>query len=262
VASPAPFQKAWVKFTRPLSDVGIVVESLPGRPEGTPELLPGRVSNASIQINLQGALEQDVQVAAAIAFVDKIWLDANQVHKWSIEFSRFDDLSGAWVPSPSKRIAETEDRLLFAVAVPGYSTIAITGSTALPDRPFEVTELRVTSETAGPGDEVTITAVVANTGSESGAFGIALWLNNSIEDAGRVVVPGGGTAEVSFVVSKPVGSYSVRVDRQLAEFEVVAPANPSVGYATPTGMLLVMLSALGALLAISGALVLARSRRA
>ncbi|MDP7693459.1 MAG: hypothetical protein QGG89_16600, partial [Vicinamibacterales bacterium] len=112
------------------------------------------------------------------------------------------------------------------------------------------------------GDEVTITAVVANTGSESGAFDIALRINNSIEDAGRVVVPGGGTAEVSFVVSKPVGSYSVRVDRQLAEFEVVAPANPSVGDATPTGMLLVMLSALGALLAVSGALVLARSRRA
>jgi hypothetical protein len=77
VASPAPFQKVWAKFTRHLSDVRIVVESLPGRPEGTPELLPGRVANAFIQSNLQGTLEQDIQVAAAIAFVDKSWLDAN-----------------------------------------------------------------------------------------------------------------------------------------------------------------------------------------
>ena len=64
--------------------------------------------------------------------------------------------------------------IVTSAAATSADSNAITGSTALPDRPFEVTELRVTSETAGPGDEVTITAVVANTGSESGALGIAL----------------------------------------------------------------------------------------
>ena len=89
--------------------------------------------------------------AAAIAFVDKSWLDSNQVHKWSIQFSRFDENLDAWVPSPSKRIREDEDRLTFAVVVPGFSTFAITGSRDLPDLPFAIANLRVGPESPMEG---------------------------------------------------------------------------------------------------------------
>ena len=79
--------------------------------------------------------------AAAIAFVDKSWLEENQIHKWSIEFSRFDDELGTWTPSPSKRIREDEEGLFFAVALPGFSTFAITGAQDLSGRVFEVGDL-------------------------------------------------------------------------------------------------------------------------
>ena len=38
-------------------------------------------------------------------FVEQSWIDANNIHKWSIQFNRLDEEQNAWVPFPTKRIA-------------------------------------------------------------------------------------------------------------------------------------------------------------
>jgi len=152
VGSPAPFTNIWAKFARPLDDIRVVLDGFGDQqPTNTPALPTGMIANSFSRIELGEVSSQDVVAAAAIAFVDKSWLDSNQVHKWSIQFSRFDENLDAWVPSPSKRIREDEDRLTFAVVVPGFSTFAITGSRDLPDLPFAIANLRVGPESPMEG---------------------------------------------------------------------------------------------------------------
>ena len=157
VASPAPFDRIWAKFTRRLTDVRFVIESLGAeKPSGTPSLPPGRIAASFFSIDVENAAPRDVSAAAAITFVDKSWLDANRVHKWSIEFNRFDEGLNEWVPSPSKRIKEDDERVFFAVVLPGFSKFAIVGSRELPPQRFEVGSLRVSPESPADDGDVEI----------------------------------------------------------------------------------------------------------
>ena len=149
VNSPAPFETIWARFTQGLTDVRVRVEDLRGPPAGIPPLPSGRIPNAFFKVDVENADPDDISVAAAIAFVDKEWLNANQVLKWSLQFNRFDDELRTWVPFPSKRIREDEERVFFAVVLPGFSTMAITGSVALPKQPFSVGGLEIVPEAPG-----------------------------------------------------------------------------------------------------------------
>ena len=137
VGSPAPIETMWARFTRPRSDVGVMVRDLGVSPEGTPE---GLVANTFFSVGIENATPEDISGVAAIVSVKTNWLEANQVHKWAIQFNRLDDQAGRWVPHSSKRIREDQERVLFAVVVPSFSTLAIAGSPELPEQHFLVSD--------------------------------------------------------------------------------------------------------------------------
>jgi PGF-pre-PGF domain-containing protein len=254
VGSPAPFDRIWAMFDRPLEDVRFVVDTFGvEQPAGTFDLPSGRIASSFFRIEMDGAAPEDLLVAAAIAFVDKSWLEENGIHKWSIEFNRFDDELGAWTPSPSKRIREDEERLFFAVALPGFSTFAITGAQDLPGRVFEVGDLRIGPEPRA-GEAVDISADVTNMGLQTAEYPAVLWIDASVEAARSVTVGPGQTATISFAVARPPGTYSIRVDRQLAEL-TVGPSDtqpPATGGLAPARWLLAVMGAAGLMLMLGG----------
>jgi len=203
-----------------------------------------------------------VVAAAAIAFVDKSWIDSNQIHKWSIQFSRFDEGLNSWVSSPSKRIREDSERLTFAVVVPGFSTFAITGSRDLPALVFAAEDLRIAPGSPVEGKPIEVVATISNAGSERAVYPGVLWLDGSIEAAKTVSVDAGGMSELAFAFSRPAGTYSIRLDRQIAEVTVGAPAPrpPATGGLAPTTSLLALAGAVGLLLVLAGVW-LVRDRR-
>ena len=267
VSSPPPFDIIWAKFTQGLTDVRVRVENMNEPPAGVPALPSGRISNAFFRVDVENADPDDISVAAAVAFVDKEWLNANQVQKWSLQFNRFDDVLRTWVPHPSKRVREDEERVFFVVVLPGFSTMAITGSVALPDQPFSVGALEIVPEAPPAGEEVTISASVTNNGAERDVYPADLWVNNSIEDSQPVALDPGEQARFSFTIVKPEGEYSVRVERELGSFTVVpaeqpAAAPPATG-GTPLGPVgLALVVAAAAALILGGAHVMLRRPRA
>ena len=264
VGSPLPFERLWAKFNRPLPDVKIILESLNQRPNGTPALPTGRIANTFLGINLENAEPGDIAVAAAIISVEKSWISANSVHKWSIQFSRFDEALNAWVPFPTKRIREDAERVSFALVVPAFSIIAITGSEGLPEQVFSVTDLSIRPESPVAGDDITISASVTNTGPQEAVYPANLWLNHSIEATQTVAVGPGRTAPFSFTVSIPEGAYEVRLERLLGKFTVrpAAPAAtpapqpeavpPAVGGPSPSTVVLAALSLVATSLFLGG----------
>ena len=265
VGSPAPIERVWARFSRPLFNVRVKVESFDERPIGTPEFPQDQIANSFFAISLENAQPQDLLVAVAIVSVDKIWLQANQVHKWSIRFNQFDRALGAWVPSPSKRIREDQERISFVVVVPGFSPLAITGSRSLVEPRFRVSDLDVRPESPRAGEEFTVSARVTNLSSQTAVYPAKLWLNRFVEDAENIVVAPGPPVPFSFTARKPEGVYTVRVERLIDEFIVLPPESrgpvpPSVGGVSPRGLTLVVMMAIAAVLVSSGYVLIRRSR--
>jgi hypothetical protein len=263
VGSPAPFVNIWAKFARPLDDIRVVLDGFgASQPVDTPDLPAGAIANSFFSISLGDIAPRDVVAAAAIAFVDKSWLDSNQVHKWSIQFSRFDEGLNSWVPSPSKRIREDQERLTFAVVVPGFSTFAITGSQDLPELPFAVEDLSIVPESPVEGEPFEMVASIGNAGAERAVYPAVLWVDGSIEAAETVSVDAGGTAEVAFTVRRPAGTYSIRLGRRIVEVGVGAPAPrpPATGGIAPTTGRLALAGTAGLLLILAGVWLRRRGR--
>jgi PGF-pre-PGF domain-containing protein len=265
VGSPAPIERVWARFSRPLFNVRIKVESFDERPVDTPDFPQDQIANSFFAISLEGAQPQDLMVAAAIVSVDKSWLQANQVHKWSVRFNQFDRGLGAWVPSPSKRIREDQERISFAVVVPGFSPLAITGSRSIVEPRFRVSDLEVSPESPRAGEEFTVSARVTNLSSQTAVYPAKLWLNRFVQDAENIVVAPGSSIPFSFSARKPEGVYTVRVERLIDEFIVLpsespGPGLPSVGGVSPRALSLVALMVLAVGLVSSGFALLRRSR--
>ena len=226
VDGPAPIESVRGKFSRQLSDVHVTVEIIEEPPAGSPDFAPGQIVNALFRINIDRARPEDISVVHVAFFVEKSWLEANQVHKWSIRFNRFDEKRGVWVAFPSKRVSEDGARVFYRVVLPGFSDMAITGSVELPRPVFQVTGLEIEPASPDADSEVTVSAQVANTGTARSVYPAHLWINDTIEATQAVDVEPGQAVPFRFTVRKPEGSYRVRVERLLGEFSVSAAAGP------------------------------------
>ena len=271
VGSPAPIDTIWAKFRGPVSDLKISVCSLATAPSGAPDLPDGRIANAFFSVDIGEPGSPDVEVAAAIVFVDKAWLGANDVHRWSVQLSRLNEALGVWEPIPTKRIREDEERVFFAVAIPGFPTLAITGSPVLEAPPVRVGALALDRRESLPDEPVSVTALLTNTTDEQVVYTAVLWVNSSIEMAQSVVLAAGESAPVRLWVTRPIGSYALRLDRSTATLAVrtyAEPASglvmlPSTGGVTPgAGLMAVAGAAALALVAAGYALGLASFRKA
>ena len=174
--------------------------------------------------------------------VAKAWLEANDIHRWSIQLRRFDSEFDIWIPFPTRRVAEDNEKVVYTVVVPWFSVFAVTGSSQLPRPTLDVTNLEIIPPSPVAGQKVRIRAVVTNVGTVRTAYPANLWINSVIEDSATIVLDGGETASLAFTVSKPEGSYDVRIERLFGQFEAIqqeeefalAATSTPVPTATPT----------------------------
>ena len=227
VASPAPIEAILGKFTRRLLNVRLSVEDLNQKPAESPDFGPGQIANSIFSIDIENAAPQELLAAHVTLFVDKSWLEAKNVHKWSIELNRLDQQENIWVPFPSKRVGEDENRILYTAVIPGFSVFAITGSEALPPQIFQVTDLAIDPPSARAGNAVTIGASVTNTSLDRAVFPAHLWINDTIEATQTITLEPGETVPFEFTVSKPAGDYRVRVERLQGSFTMGAAPTPT-----------------------------------
>ena len=227
VASPSPIDAILGKFNKVLTDLEISVADLDAKPAGAPDLAANLKVNSFFSIDVQGATPDDVAAAHVTMFVEKAWVEANNVYKWSIQFNRLDEAQNQWVPFQTKRVREDDERIFYTLVVPGFSVIAVTGSVELPEQVFEVTGLRITPAAPKAEIDVTISADVTNNGSSAAVYPANLWINDTIEQTQTIQVGAGQTETVEFTINKPAGSYDIRVERLLGQLVVgVPPATP------------------------------------
>ena len=228
VASPAPIDKVILRFARPVQAVRIQVEDLSEKPSDAPDLPAGLITSEFFRIDLENATAEDVRQGHITFYVEKSWLEANQIHKWSVLLYRLDPEAGRWVSFPTRRIRDDATRVFYTAPVSGFSDFAITGSPELPPVRFEVKDIRISTAIAQVGQEIGIQVLLASLTAQDDVYVANLWLNNQVEATKTVFIPAGGTTAVAFTVQQPVGTYDVRIARQLGSFEV------QTGVVTPT----------------------------
>ena len=82
--------------------------------------------------------------------------------------------------------------------------------------------LSISPQHVEPGEEVTISINVANTGVEPGSYTAVLYINGVVEDNQTVSVAAGISKDVIFTVSKTkAGGYNVSLAGQSGQFEVM-----------------------------------------
>jgi len=90
---------------------------------------------------------------------------------------------------------------------------------------FTITSLDVTPQQVPPGQPVTITAHVANTGGTEGSYTVNLTVNGQVEQTKTVTLAPEAVEAVSFTVTKETpGSYSISIGDLTKEFTVAAPS--------------------------------------
>lgn len=203
--------------------------------------LSGRVVNRYMSLDPVAFSPSDVEAAHVSMAIDKSWLTSNQIHQWSIQFNRFDAVSGEWRIASAKRVSEDSDQVHFSIGIGGFSTWAISGGTEAPALQFRVSDFNIPDNNVRSGESVTIDAEVTNLTGGTTEYEAVLWINSQVQSTQRIVVGKAATVPFSFEVSAGPGRYDVRIDRHLGSFTVgIAPtATPTrrpaaVATATPT----------------------------
>jgi len=123
-----------------------------------------------------------------------------------------------------------EDAASYSVTVDGLSGSFTVAPVVVPPEPaaFSVSYLSVSPRLeVEPGETVTITVLVANTGGESGSYTVVLKIDGVKEAEETVTVAAGESQEVSFSVTREdPGDYTVDVDGLSGSFTVLLPVKP------------------------------------
>ncbi len=113
------------------------------------------------------------------------------------------------------------------------STEPIESDVAEAPATFVPSILTVSPSQVEPGEEVTVSVTITNTGDLSGSYEVIIMIDNVVEGAEEVTLVGHTSQTVTFSVQREViGNYSVTVDGLSESFEVGTPASlrPVVPY--------------------------------
>ena len=237
VGSPAPIDAILVKFNTAQSDFQVDVESLVAVPSGAPSLPVGHQLNSIFSVDIGGTTADAEVTAHVTVYVEKVWLEANDVHKWAVQFQRLDESTNAWVGFQTKRVREDEERVYYSISVPGFSTVAITATEEIPTRQFDVSGLSISPSLPDEGEEVTISADVTNIGDKDQTITVTLYIDGATEGVGSIELVQGGTDVLEFTTTLAAGVREIRIDRQIQSVTVanVLPTpTPAPQVATPT----------------------------
>ncbi len=242
VGSPRPIHKILGKFNTNLTNTDISIGGLAGKPVVAPDFPAGQISppDGFFSINVQGADGEaipadEISAVHTTIYIEKSWIDGDNtlgtaLHKWSIQLNRFDETLGAWIPVSTKRVetpvGAPQDRLYYSVVIPGFSVFAITGSEELPEQNLVVSDQDFSPKSPESGDEITVSAAVTNLGNTDVIYTASLWIDGTVE-ATMAVPVGAGQVDQPFEfpsITRPTGTYSVRVDKWIASLVVGVPA--------------------------------------
>jgi len=109
------------------------------------------------------------------------------------------------------------------------STCTVTPGLIEPPAPaaFKTAGLKINPAEIEPGEELSITATVANTGDARGSYMAELKINGNTQETTQVIVDAGETKAVTFAVVKDTpGIYEVALGELNGQFEVIKPATP------------------------------------
>jgi PGF-pre-PGF domain-containing protein len=245
VATPAPLDKIVGKFIKKVSDVEVEVQNLSSAPDGSRSLPGGSIVSDYLRVSLSGGAADAVSQGHFTFFVEKSWIETNNIHKWSIFLYRMDSGSGNWIGMPTKRIKEDETRVYYSAPVPGFSYFAVAGSVDVPAPKFEVSGLTIPT-IADSISSFEVTAQVRNLTNAAETYVGNLWLDNQVKATGAFEIPAGGTETIALRAILPVGVYKIRLERLFDAITVekgvpgaVAPVvtpmpSPTVVISTPT----------------------------
>jgi len=94
-------------------------------------------------------------------------------------------------------------------------------SAEAPPAAFSVSDLSIEPAEVEPDEEVTISALVTNTGGSQGSYQLVLMINGKQEEDETVTIPAGSSQSVTFnITGDEAGSYTVAVDGLSGSFTV------------------------------------------
>ena len=110
-----------------------------------------------------------------------------------------------------------------------FAVIAYTGPAA-----FTASALSISPTEVNPGDKVTISATIANTGDLSGSYEVTLTINGAKVSTQTVTLAGHKSQVVTFTTTQNApGTYRVTIDGVVGSFTVKAPPAPAPTPAPP-----------------------------
>ena len=273
LGSDDPIESILGKFRRPLPNARIVVGEIPLGTLGNLKPVPeGFVVTSFLSLGTDGYLESDFIVGRLTFFVEKSWLQSNNLHEWALHIMRFDEPTNSWNPVQAKRLREDESRVYFSAVVPAFSKWVIGGFPELPDARFRIDNLTVLGD-AKTNQPVTVQVTAANLASEAAELSLPLWVNGQVHSAVAERFGPDETRPIVFTfVPSNVGEAELRVDRLVSTINVTVgptptptptppgpPVPPDRGYGFPAGVIVGALVAL--LIALTVIAALADSRR-
>ena len=92
------------RFFTPIEDAHTDITNLDEPPSGIEPLPPDNIPYAYVDIAHDNFTNEDIVTAHATISVEKEWLSSTQVHQWSVQLSRFDPATTAWIPCPASTI--------------------------------------------------------------------------------------------------------------------------------------------------------------
>ena len=218
VGSPAPVENVMARFFTPIEDAHTDITNLDEPPSGIEPLPPDNIPYAYVDIAHDNFTNEDIVTAHATISVEKEWLSSTQVHQWSVQLSRFDPATTAWIPTQSKRIGEDAEKVYYTVTVPGFSLWAIHESTEPPALTFVEDNLQISRQPIGIGQFTVVSVDVTNTTDGPATYFANLWVDKQINQTSQILIGAGLTQTVSFPLSIDIaGAYQIRVGSQLSQ---------------------------------------------
>ena len=228
MGSGGPIESALGKFSRTIPNARVTFSDIPtGTLANLTDLPEGFIVSSFISLSADGYLESDFVVGHVTFFLDKSWLQSNNIHEWTVHMSRFDEPTNSWSPVQAKRVREDESRVYFSVAISTFSKWVIGGFSGLTAPRFSIDELIVSGD-AKTHQPVTVQVTATNLTPDDAHLSLPLWMNGQLVSIASERLGPDERRAVSFAVSPTnVGEAQVRVDRLVSTISVAEGPPPT-----------------------------------
>jgi len=166
--------------------------------------------------DLTGSYEVSLKIDNVVAQTKEITLSGGDSE--TVSFSVTPDTVREYTVSISSLLGTFKVKAPAALPAPAV---------ALAPASFAVSDLSVTPGEVKPAEQVTISAVVTNTGGSEGSYAVLLKINGA-EEAKKEVTLGAGRSEtLTFTIAKDAeGSYTVDIGGRVGQFTVIVTPPP------------------------------------